>query len=168
MSVRRRSPISVSLIAQLYCFNESHKLHLRIKVLLVLASMKKNSQLYLILEAELKCKNIPDEHVKPYLSTTRFTGITNSLLKIVGTSKDVRINNVSVPMIFYVTNDSMSYDCLLGRDFISSSLIKVKFDGSNVTIENNCVIDKELFVIDIDDTKDLVSNLNIGKDGFCH
>ncbi|KAK9731100.1 hypothetical protein QE152_g13994 [Popillia japonica] len=84
----------------------------------------------------------------------------------------------------------MSYDCLLGRDFISSSLINVKFDGNNVTIENNCVIDNELFLIDvdiddtkdtienncvidnelflidvdIDDTKDLISNLNIGKD----
>ncbi|KAK9679384.1 RNase H-like domain found in reverse transcriptase [Popillia japonica] len=60
----------------------------------------------------------------------------------------------------------MSYDCLLGRDFISSSLINVKFDGNNVTIENNCVIDNELFLIDvdIDDTKDLISNLNISKD----
>ncbi|KAK9727489.1 DDE superfamily endonuclease [Popillia japonica] len=104
----------------------------------------------------VKCKNIPDARFgfnEEEFSAILDTGSGISLVKCK--------NIPDEPVKPYSSTTRFT-----GRDFISSSLINVKFDGNNVTIENNCVIDNELFLIDvdIDVTKDLISNLNIGKD----
>lgn len=65
------------------------------------------------------------------LTCTELRGINGVKLEILGTIEfQVLFESISVNVLFYVTaNDTTSFDCLLGRDFIC-----VSFKGRDVII----------------------------------
>ncbi|KAK4886193.1 hypothetical protein RN001_002464 [Aquatica leii] len=66
----------------------------------------------------------------PYVETDTYSGINNSPLTILGIFKDViGVDVFKVSHTFYVvTNDTMTCDCLLGRDFVSCPQFKIVFN----------------------------------------
>ncbi|CAI6376784.1 unnamed protein product [Macrosiphum euphorbiae] len=73
-------------------------------------------------------------------ASSKLSGINKSPLKVLGViNTKVSVNNLPVDLniIFYVVdNNTMNYNCLLGRNFVNNNLIKLTFD-KNLFIEKN-------------------------------
>ena len=121
----------------------------------------------------LEKNQIPENvSIDPYFENVKFEGINKTPISVLGRLKHVKIRDTEVLIYFYVVpRITMSYTCLLGRDFISEDSIEIRF-GKIATIrkrssatETDTVI-HEIMNIDVanDASESNALNLNANQE----